>query len=246
MSPTIAAGTSRVSHAAELAAPDRLGRGGHPDRADRRVVRVARDQVGESLLDEQQTALLRAAADRARRRRRPSPGRARPDRTSGTSRSGCACTSAFRSGWASTGVIPDARSEKSASAMPERPAVVGRLDEQVAGIAAETEPAQLVHGKPAEPLDRDLAPGPDVERDPRPARSSARSSATRYSITSGSVGQSSRTCGVPAIVVIPSATAARAISRLSSSDRAPSSMPAEDVGVQVDHGATIRMWPCAR
>ena len=88
-SPRIAAGHVPGQPLAERAAADRLRRGRHPDRADRRVVGVAREQVGEPALDQPQAALLRRVGRSARRPTRRSPGRARPTRRAGTSRSGC-------------------------------------------------------------------------------------------------------------------------------------------------------------
>ncbi len=49
----------------------------------------------------------------------------------------------------------------------ERPAVVGRLDEEIPRIPTEPEPAQLIHVQLAEPLDRDLAARPHLERNVR-------------------------------------------------------------------------------
>ena len=67
-------------------------------------------------------------------------------------------------------MIPGGAQREQAVRKRERPAVVGRLDEQVARVAAEAEPPELLERQPREPLDCDLAAAPHLELDSGPVQ----------------------------------------------------------------------------
>ncbi len=246
VSPTIAAGTSEVSQTARRPPPTASPAAAHPDRADRRVVGVAREQVREPLLDQHAARTAAPYGRSARRRRLPSPERARPIGPAGMRRSGCAWISAFRSGCASTGVDPGL-AQLGERVGERRAASRSRASRRAGSGGCPPSPNRRSSSarKSRQPLDRDLSPGPHVERDPRPLELGPQlGDAVLHD--AGSVGQSSRTCGVRGDRRDP--VGDRGAGDLEALLERPGTVvdAREDVGVQVDHRATIGTWPCAR
>ena len=99
-----------------------------------------------------------------------------PASTSGTRRSGLACTSTFRSGWASTGTKPWSRSESRTSGSWSGQPWYGVSTSRYR-LPPSPNRRSVVGRKLHRPVERDLAAGPDVQRDAR--RTRARSGARR-------------------------------------------------------------------
>ena len=164
VSATIAAGTS--GSATRRAARRRPPRPPRPSRPRaRRVVRVAGEQVGEPVLDQRQAALLRPPPDPpVHRRGRDLDEHARLDE--GTRGSPDRLHLGVPLRMSEHRRDPGGTEEKSAFGEPQRPAVVRRLDEQVAGLPPSPKRRSSSTGSRSSQSIAISPPAADVERDP--------------------------------------------------------------------------------